>query len=228
MRNSSLVRLAGGWVAYMAIRRFSRRSGVTDREFSARLPGDDVIPDPMVEWTRATTVNAPPEAVWPWLVQMGFGRGGWYTSERFDRLVWRIENKSADVILPEWQQLSAGDIVPDGPGYAAYFHVIDVEEEEAIVYRSIRHPYRGHPVDAADDEELLRLERTLKEGRTYLDFSWAWVLYPQGSTATRLLVRTRATIKPSWAKLIELPLGLVDLFHVATMFHGIKRRVGSS
>lgn len=92
VRTSSLVRLACGWVAYRAIRRFSRRSGVTEKEFLARLPGDDVILDPMVEWTRATTINAPPKAVWQWMVQMSLGRGSWYTSERFDRLVWRIEN----------------------------------------------------------------------------------------------------------------------------------------
>jgi uncharacterized protein YndB with AHSA1/START domain len=130
---------------YSVVDRVSRRSGVTDAEFYGSLPGDGVLPHPMIEWTRATTIGAPPEDVWPWLVQMGFGRGGWYTSERFDRIVWRLENLSAGQILPEWQDLQVGDIVPDGPDYAAYFRVVEVQPEEAIVYRSKLGV--GHPTD---------------------------------------------------------------------------------
>ncbi len=99
----------------------------------------------MIEWTRATTINALPEEVWPWLVQMGFGRGGWYTNERIDRIVWRIENKSSNVILPEWQHLQVGDIVPDGLGFAAYFRVVAIRKHEAIVYHSIRIPIVANP-----------------------------------------------------------------------------------
>ena len=213
---------------YSVVDRVSRRSGVTNAEFNGFLPGDSVLPHPMVEWTRATTIEAPPREVWPWLVQMGFGRGGWYTSERFDRIVWRLENLSADRILPEWQQLEVGDIVPDGPDYAAYFHVVDVRPEEAIVYRSIRHPYRGHPVDHTDPDALLRLEEALVEAGTYLDFSWSWVIRPFGRDASRLLVRTRANFEPWSLHLAKVPLGLVDWYHVSTMFRGIESRVARS
>ena len=224
MAQQTFVRLGQAYAAYAAIRRFSRRSGATDDEFFGSLPGDDLLPHPMLEWTRATTIDAPPERVWPWLVQMGYGRGGWYTSEGFDRIVWRIENKSSDVILPEWQELAVGDIVPDGPDYAAYFRVKEVRENEAIVYHSIRHPYRGQPVDPADEVALARREAQLIAGGTYIDFSWTFALRPVGEDATRLLIRARANLSPRQARFTEMAFGLVDLFHVTRMFRGIKNR----
>jgi hypothetical protein len=63
-----VVRISWAWIAWSIIRRLSRRSGVTDAEFDSSLPGDDVMRHPMIEWTRATTINALPEEVWPWLV----------------------------------------------------------------------------------------------------------------------------------------------------------------
>ena len=207
------------------LQRFSRRSGATDAEFHGSLPGDDVLPRPMIEWTRATTFEAPAEDVWPWLVQMGYGRGGWYTSERFDRIIWRIRNVSADRILDEWQHLAVGDIVPDGPGYAAYFRVAEVVPGRSIVYRSIRHPYRGHPVDPGDEDALRGLEQRLVDGGVYLDFSWAFALRPIDQRRTRLVVRTRAAAHPAWLRLLAVPLGLVDFYHVSTMFSGLRRRV---
>jgi hypothetical protein len=221
------LRCLAGLAAVSLVVRLSRRSGATDAEYHAPLPGDDVLPHPMLEWTRATTIDATPEVIWPWLVQMGFGRGGWYTSETFDRVVWRIENLSADEILPQWQQLEVGDIVPDGPDYAAFFRVVAVAPNEHIVYRSIRHPFRGHPVEPTDPAALQRVEDGLVEGGVYLDFSWSFALRPLDAGRTRLLIRTRADYQPPLMRLAEVPLGLVDLFHVSTMFAGIKARVAS-
>ena len=156
---------------------------------------------------------------------MGFGRGGWYTNERIDRIVWRIENKSSNVILPEWQHLQVGDIVPDGPDFAAYSRVVAIRIHEAIVYHSIRHPYRGQPLDPADAEAVARRESELIAGGTYIDFSWAFALRPVGDQSTRLFVRARSNIFPRWAVATTTIFGLVDLFHVTTMFRGVKRRV---
>lgn len=208
-----------------AVRRLSRRSGASDAEFHDALPGDDLLPHPMLEWTRATTIDAPRNQVWPWLVQMGYGRGGWYTSERFDRIVWRIENKSSDEVLDEWQHLQVGDIVPDGPDHAAYFRVARIDQQASIVYRSIRHPFRGHPVDPTNPDALERMEHRLIAGGVYLDFSWAFVLRPLADGQTRLLVRTRANYEPPGLRAAETPLGLVDFYHVSTMFRGIAQRV---
>ncbi|MGE5291932.1 MAG: hypothetical protein ACM3ML_33065, partial [Micromonosporaceae bacterium] len=66
-----------GWVAGGVVRRVSVRTGVSDEETLGSLPGDEFIAHPMVEWTRGVTVRAAPERVWPWLAQMGYGRGGW-------------------------------------------------------------------------------------------------------------------------------------------------------
>jgi hypothetical protein len=224
MTRGAIARLGLFCAVCATVRRLSRRSGATDEEVLGSLVGDDVIPHPMIEWTRATTIDAPPDRVWPWLVQMGYGRGGWYTSETFDRIVWRIDNPSADVILPEYQHLAAGDIVPDGPEYSAYFRVREVREHEAIVYHSIRHPYRGRPVDPNDPAALEAREQELIAGGVYIDFSWVFVIRPTGNSSTRLLIRTRADLHPPRARVTEPLFGLVDLFHVATMFHGIDRR----
>ncbi|HEX6335944.1 MAG TPA: hypothetical protein VFZ85_03255 [Jiangellaceae bacterium] len=207
-----------------AVRRLSRRSGVTDSEFYGSLPGDHLLAHPMLEWTRGTTISAGPDRIWPWLVQMGYGRGGWYTNELFDRIVWRIENKSSDEILPQWQHLQVGDIVPDGPDYAAYFRVAQIAHHEAIVYRSVRHPYRGSPVDPADPAEIERVEQHLIDRGVYLDFSWAFVLRPIDRGSTRLIVRTRANVEPRWTRFAQIPLGLVDLYHVSTMLRRITKR----
>jgi hypothetical protein len=122
-----------------------------------------------------------------------------------------------------WRSLRFG--ASRGDGYAAYFHVVEIVEHEAIVYRSIRHPYRGHPVDPTDPVRVAAVERELVEGGVYFDFSWAFVLRPVGESATRLIVRTRANVAPRWSKLAEVPLGLVDLYHVSTMFREIARRL---
>lgn len=222
-----VLRLGLVWSVFTAVHRLARRSGATDAECHGSLPGDEEIAHPMVEWTRATTVDGRPEQVWPWLVQMGYRRGGWYTNEAFDRVVWRIPNPSADEILPEWQHLQVGDLVPDGPDFAAYFHVKRLDPDRCVVYRSLRHPFRGHPVDPGDPAAIERLERRLVDQGCYLDFSWAFVLQATSDGRTRLLVRTRADYAPWSLRFSTTALGLVDLFHVSTMFRGLRRRVGS-
>lgn len=72
------------------------------------MPGDDLVPQPSFNATRAISINAPPEAVWPWLVQLGFGRAGWYTYDLFDN----AGRPSAERILPEYQQPKVGDWIP--------------------------------------------------------------------------------------------------------------------
>jgi hypothetical protein len=74
----------GGWLLATWLHRVSVRTGVSDAEALGSLPGDEVIPHPMVDWTRGVTVRTSPDGVWPWVVQMGYGRGGWYTPEWVD------------------------------------------------------------------------------------------------------------------------------------------------
>jgi hypothetical protein len=82
---------------------WQHRWGATDEEVGAAMPGDDLIPD-AASTTRAISIAAPPEQVWPWLAQLGFGRAGWYSYDWIDN----DGQPSADRIIPELQQLQVG------------------------------------------------------------------------------------------------------------------------
>ena len=77
-----------------------RTYGSTPDEHVMRLPGDDIITDPKVQTDHAVTIEAPPSSVWPWLMQMGWGRGGWCTARWVDRLLFPANGPSADRIIP--------------------------------------------------------------------------------------------------------------------------------
>ena len=89
--------------------------GARDDEVAAKLPGDELLPDAGLVTTRAVTIDAPPEAIWPWLVQMGSGRGGAYTYDWIENLL-GLNMHSADEILPQYQHIAVGDELPMGPG----------------------------------------------------------------------------------------------------------------
>jgi hypothetical protein len=201
-------------------RRLGRRWGASAVEVAASLPGDDLIAAPVWQTTHAITIQASAEEIWPWLVQMGITRGGWYLSQRLDRVVWRIDNPSVASVVPELQELTVGDIVPDSVDGTAHFRVASIDPARALVLHSHRHPRTGvWPDVTADDPGL------------YLDFSWAFVLRAVDARTTRLLLRTRAVVldgkrpAPRWLQLF-LPLAdLADFIYTRQMLRGIRRRV---
>jgi hypothetical protein len=224
-----------GWLAGGVARRVSVRTGVSDEEAFGPLPGDEFIVHPMVEWTRGVTVHAAPERVWPWLAQMGYGRGGWYTPQWVDlfanRWVFGVKHPfpaSASRLLPEYQHVAVGDLICDGPDYASYFRVLRVDAGRAVVYRSIRHPRRGSPIDITDPQAPQRAELRLREAGTYIDFTWALVLNELPGQRTRLLVRTRANYSPPGIKFLTLPLGLFDATYGVAQLRAIARRAEST
>ena len=91
------------------------RWGATDQEVARAMPGDEIVARPVFNATRAVTVNARPEEIWPWLVQIGFGRAGWYSYDILDNL----GRHSSEEILAEYQHLAPGDLIPLGPGEAS-------------------------------------------------------------------------------------------------------------
>ena len=93
------------------IQPWQHRWGATDQEVGRAMPGDDLLPD-AASTTRAITIAAPPEQVWPWLVQLGYGRGGWYSYDWIDN----DGRPSADRVVPELQDLAVGDQILMGPG----------------------------------------------------------------------------------------------------------------
>ena|ERR1700719_2726463 len=88
------------------------RWGATGEEIHRIMPGDEIVSGPTFNATRAVTVDANPEAIWPWLVQIGFGRAGWYSYDLLDNL----GRHSAEHIRPDLQHVEVGDLVPLGPG----------------------------------------------------------------------------------------------------------------
>jgi proline iminopeptidase len=223
--------LVAGWALGRAVHRLSQRTGVTDAEAFGALPGDDVIPHPMVEWTRGVTVQAAPERIWPWLVQMGYGRTGWYTPAWVDRILeptlFQLRTpspRSPERLLAEFQSLRVGDLIADGPDYRSYWRVLAVEPQRAIVYRSVRHPWRPHPFDPSDPAAVGRVEAQLIAGGTYVDATWTFVLRPVGADRIRLLVRTRGNYVP-WLLGLAMPaFGLYDATYGVAMLRAIARR----
>jgi hypothetical protein len=111
-RPSRAVALAGGAAGlYLAVGRpLMLHWGATCEELHRPLPGDELVAAPVIQSTRAVTVEAPPEAVWPWLAQIGQDRAGFYSYEWLENLA-GCQMHNADEIRPEWQQRELGDTV---------------------------------------------------------------------------------------------------------------------
>ena len=157
-----------------------RNSGATRWERSRPLAGDGLVPDAEGSWTMATTVDAPPAAVWQWLVQIGCDRAGFYSFDRLDN----AGRPSVEEIRPEWQTLEVGERIASHPSGRSWFVVAEVEPERTLVLRASLELPTGRPYDP--DEE---------RPRCFVDSSWAFVLEPLASR-TRLLVRTTSAARP--------------------------------
>src|SRR6202795_262427 len=182
-RAAAIAVAASGSVAALALIGRSRllRWGATDEEIAAAQPGDDLIRDANVTATRAITIRCSPDVVWPWVAQLGQGRGGFYSYDFLENLV-GCHIHSADRIGPEWQDVEVGDEVrfaPEG-GLA----VASLEQGRSLVLRG------GVPIGNIAPP---------------YDSTWSFVLRDGPDKATRLLVRERYAYKRPWARLIVEP-----------------------
>lgn len=109
--------------------------GASESEIAASLPGDELVPSPRISYTRAISINADPEEIYPWLVQIGAERGGWYSYEWFETNFLRCEISNADRIHAEWQNLQIGDPVRMCPGTSGPppYEVAMLEPERAVI-----------------------------------------------------------------------------------------------
>ena len=126
---------AVGLVYARVLRPWHLHRGATAEEASGAVAGDEFMPDRDVVATRVVEINAPPSAVWPWLVQMGPGRGGAYTYNWIERRL-GIDIRNTDHIIPELQNLKVGDEMPM-PGYV--MRVERLDPGQAMVIRSSSH-----------------------------------------------------------------------------------------
>ena len=155
-----------------------RRWGATAEEVSRRLPGDELVADPLYTTTHAVTVRAPAEAVWPWLVQIGQNRGGFYTYDALENLA-GLEVRSADRVHPEWQDLRAGeDYLTLDPDETMKMAVAVIQPPHAFVVRS------GAPGEPPQEAGSLF--------RGEMAWTWGFYLEPAGPAETRLIIRSRA------------------------------------
>lgn len=125
--------LAGPLAYRLLLRSRQLRWGASEAEARAAMPGDELIAEPTLVSTRAVTVGAPPATVWPWLVQIGQGRGGFYSYDWIENLI-GLDIHSAERILAEHQRLEPGDrvaLAPDGSG----LDVERIEPERLLVLR---------------------------------------------------------------------------------------------
>ncbi|MCZ7525628.1 MAG: hypothetical protein M5U14_04105 [Acidimicrobiia bacterium] len=124
--------IVGVLLAAPVLRRWYNRWGATPEELTRHLPGDELVLDPKLGYTRVVTIDAPPSDVWPWLVQLGQGRGGFYSFDVLENLIGcRIH--STDRILPEHQHLERGDLVRSGPERYPCWEVLEVEPPHHLV-----------------------------------------------------------------------------------------------
>ena len=185
---------AGAAFGFLQARTAFRTWGVDRKEAERELPGDELVPDAEAIDTRGIDIAAAPDAVWPWLVQMGYGRAGWYSYDELD-----MDRPSAERIVPELQEIKVGDIFPTHPGGG--FEVKSVEPEKALVLYSDRALVQAQAEAAG--EGLETASGNVRAAGAYLDASmpgdfqasWSFVLEPT-PVGTRLIERFRGRMEP--------------------------------
>ncbi len=176
------------------IRPWHLRWGATDAELQRAAPGDDIVAHPQLVATRAITINAPASAIWPWLVQMGFRRAGWYSYDWLDN-----EGRRVERVMPEFQQLMVGDLMP-------------------TVARG------GFRVEAIEPERALTLSIRGADVGADMDLSVALLLDPIDERRTRLILRLRAEFRGWRERLFGLVFDGGDFIMMRKMLLGIKER----
>jgi len=160
---------ASAVAAYALLRPRLLNWGATRAEVTGPLPGDDRVAEANYTSTRAITIDAPPAAVWPWLAQMGYRRGGLYSYDWLDRMFGYLDAPSAEEVLPEHQHLEVGDTIPLGRGPS--WPVVGVDPERSLVLEPltgvVTWAFALTPV-GADATRLVtrvrfRIDKTLKE-----------------------------------------------------------------
>ena len=228
MRKSLFFMFGLAGVGYAGYRGFVepwwRSWGFDPSETDRLLEGDELVPDATHFETRGITIAAPPARVWPWLVQMGFGRAGWYSYDQVD-----TSGRSAERIVPEWQSLSEGDAVPTHPrgGFVAKrivperALVLYLDDEMVRSWETDAAPAVGTPANLAAAGAFMTAAQPPEFAA-----SWAFVLQPVGADRTRLIERFRVRFGEArpWNR-VGLPLmGFGVFLMMRKQMLGIRER----
>jgi hypothetical protein len=199
--DARLVAVGGAVAAGVAlVRARCLRWGATDEELQVALPGDELVAAADLTATRAVTVRASVDGVWPWIAQLGQGRGGFYSYDFLEDLV-GCDIHSAERVVAEWQSIDVGDVVHLHPEVGLVVAV--VEPGRALVLRG------GVPIG--------------RMAPPY-DFTWAFVLRDQADGITRLVVRERYGYSRWWARLLVEPTEVISFVMSQRMLRGIRER----
>jgi uncharacterized protein YndB with AHSA1/START domain len=176
---STLVGLAVVGCA-VAVRPLILRWGATGEAVRQPYPGAEISPGGSRGATMAVTIDAPPAQVWPWLVQMGCDRAGWYSWDRLDN----GGSRSAERIHPEWQRISIGDHLASKPDGSTWFEVAALEPQRFLALRASL-DLGGHPFDSGGVRP-----------RHFTDSVWCFLLKKMPGNSTRVVVSGYATGRP--------------------------------
>lgn len=199
------------------LRRRFNRWGVTDDELTSQMPGDELVTQPQLGYTRAITIDAPPTTVWPWLAQIGQGRGGLYSYDALENLV-GCNIHSTDQILDEHQQLDISDIIRSGPDNYPCWMVMAIKPTEHLVLLGA-----GTPADLSVPDT----PPAVTPPKDDVAATWQWQLRPHANRAqTRLLVRQRLTYSPGQAVIWRL-VEPINFAMEHKMLKGLKTRAES-
>ena len=163
------------------------RWGASDEEVRGPYPGADLISGGRRGATMAVTIAAAPSRVWPWLIQMGCDRAGWYSWDRLDN----GGVPSAEHIRPEWQHLSVGDRLASTPSGSAWFEVAALDPDRFLGLRASINLCRGCSFDTAGPEP-----------RFYLDSLWGFQLKALPEGRTRLVVSGYSSGRPRFLQAV--------------------------
>lgn len=206
--------------------------GATAQEAYMPLPGDDLVVSPLLEATHSITINAPPERIWPWLIQIGQGRAGFYSDSRwwdaavdfYYRLLSRERGhvpvgywfRDAESIVPAWQDLHVGDLIIDGPPGTACYVVRHIEPNRSFVMSSDTHLPYLLPARLRDDRRL-GISGKLSD---------AFLLIRLEHGRTRVVRRMRAVCRPWAFRVVVMPVVIVwgEMITARKFLRGLKRR----
>ena len=188
--------LASAGLYWFPVRRWMSRWGAAPSDLRRPMAGDALLVDPDYSATMAVIVNAAPEHIWPWLVQIGYRRGGLYSYDWLDRLFGYLDRPSATRILPEFQDLAVGDRIPVGHGPS--WPVAAIEPNRALVL-DMRH-------------------------MGAFDWVWQFGLYVIDTNRTQLVTRSCVRTRSIWARLATLAIEPAGFLMTRRMLLGLKQR----